>query len=236
MLTTTTTKESNNSEVCPVGRWPVALFNTRTRRKFRYSGFWCPDQDYIGLLNFANEALDGVLSPFCKSQTAPVAAAAVGAPQGVSEIIGHTFSKEVVEPVLAGNASVLLFVYVPWCGHSLHFVPLWHRLSAALQKSPQNQTLEALSTAPQGELRLAQLDGSQNEHPELPSLDTFPAVLLLSRSGNTPRPTGNTMLGSESSSTLRVLRYDGVASVKALQAWVAEHTLFSTLSAQQSSA
>mmetsp|Transcript_106114 Transcript_106114/g.332633 ORF Transcript_106114/g.332633 Transcript_106114/m.332633 type:complete len:299 (-) Transcript_106114:99-995(-) len=248
--------------------WAAALFNTRTRLRYpapRGRG-WCPG-DELALCHFTDAALDGRLQPHFRSQEQPHASArAGGPPPGVTELVGSTFGHEAIEPVAAGLAEVLLLVYAPWCSHSLNFIPLWKSLAASvsamasedrdrgreggLSESPSPLLPESLSgdeessvpvPSPQaGRLLLAQMDGTQNEHPDLPHVGRFPTIFLGVRSpaqpvGNATRaqaakqlPEGGAQPPWEAPSpgpAVRFLVYGGDASLSGLRAWVARHSV-----------
>jgi len=263
--------------------WVVVLFNTRTRRKFpapRGEG-WCPG-DELALADFTSAALSGQVAPFFKSLLEPSAAVRASAPPGVSELVGKTFGREAVEPVVAGHAEVLLLVYAPWCGHSLNFVPLWHLLAAKFARAAaakaagqltdvggtsiapgvvddtgveasklQEPNASSLDRPRVGRFLLAQMDGSQNEHQDLPHVTKFPTLLL---GVSSPPASANRIAANATESCLpkglsdldctawagtavpqpvatniRFLSYKGAASLTALQAWIAKHSSFAPL-------
>jgi len=110
--------------------WPLVLFNTRSRLKYRAAdnSGWIPG-DEAALRRVVDAAFDGRLAPHFRSLSRPQPGAA---PLGVMEVVGTTIGPEALEPVVARQTEVLLLLYAPWCGHSLNFVPLWHQLAAKL--------------------------------------------------------------------------------------------------------
>lgn len=255
--------------------WAVVLFNTRTRWKFpapRNEG-WCPG-DELALADFTNAALSGQVAPFFKSLLEPSAAVRASAPPGVSELVGKTFSRAAVEPVVAGHAEVLLLLYAPWCGHSLNFVPLWHLLAANVARTVaaraaaqvkagvvdgtgagaskwQGSNASSLNQPQVVEFLLAQMDGSQNEHQDLPYVTQFPTLLLGVRSPPTSANSiaancteaclqkslsnvdgiawAGTDVQKPVATAIRFLSYKGASSLTALQAWLAKHSSFAPL-------
>lgn len=243
-----------------IALWAVVLFNTRTRRKYPAPGGagWCPG-DELALCHFTDAALDGRVPAHFRSQAMPPAGTRSGPPPGVAELVGSTFGHEAVEPVVAGTAEVLLLVYAPWCSHSMNFQPIWRSLAEnvagmaarggegghhSLPESPLLPGESAIGKrrlSQVGRLLLAQMDGTQNEHPDLPPLARFPTVLLGVRSP--PRlsddlskvrfpkgfPSGNASAfwGAAPSPgpAVHFLVYSGDASLAGLRAWVARHSV-----------
>jgi len=244
--------------------WAVVLFNTRTRRKYPAPGGvgWCPG-DEVALQQFTDAALDGYVAPYFRSLEKPPMSAPAIAPPGVVELVGATFSREAVEPVTTGFAEVLLFLYAPWCSHSLRFVPLWYEFAASMMGAtvlpnsygtwPKNFTMleyqndnDRWQTIPGGRLLLAQMDATQNEHPDLPPVERFPTVLLGVRSvakslknltkgktkvgkffagGDVPWP-NYSWKAAPSPSDINFITYTGELSLRALRKWVGENSAF----------
>jgi len=208
----------------------VVLFNTRTRRRYldESGGGWEPG-DEAALCHFVVSVLSGEIQPHCKSaedteeEGSPLAsevddAATVlsGSPTsagnawalqtGVMEVVGKTFTAKVLEPVLAGTAEVLMLIYAPWCSHSLNFFPIWHALTEGdLYRGVPGER----------QLLFAQMDGTRNEHVNLPVVTRFPMILLVLP----PLPSSATREQS-AEPRVRYLSYEGTASLQGLREWV----------------
>lgn len=123
----------------------LALFDSTSRARFQGPG-WCGD--FVELQGYVENVLNG---RGIRVRSGAIHTA--GAPQGAQELTGDL---NITRPLL-------LFMYAPWCAHSLNFVPLWHELVAQLEGAS---------------LELGQLDGSQHEPPDI-ALRAFPSLLLL---------------------------------------------------------
>lgn len=234
-----------------VGLWATVLFNTRTRRKYLepQSAGWTPG-DEIALCHFTDAVLDGQLPAHVRSAAATSSgdvASDSALPPGVMELVGTTFGAGVVEPITAGGAEVLLFLYAPWCSHSMNFFPLWHALAAgvAAEASAPAEAGQPLAEddagcqrkRPEGHLLLAQMDATTNEHLSLPPVDRFPTVLLGVRA-NSSRNADNATLGKADPSSslspdngigINFLSYGGSASLEGLRSWLARNSAYSQL-------
>merc|ERR1740129_462904 len=189
--------------------WDVTVFNTRTRRQYRSldrpgrGGGWRPDIEHgvsgvVALRLLVDAVFDGHVMPYFRSLVEHhMATPAIAAP-GIAELTGMAFGRKVVDPVAPGVAEVLILLYVPWCAHSLAFLPLWHALAAGLaatapmpggSRAPAwrqpanavaapNSDLRDLHGRKAGRLALVQMDAMQNEHPDLPAVVRFPTLLL----------------------------------------------------------
>jgi len=190
------------------GLWATVLFNTHTRRKYLepQNAAWTPG-DEVALCAFVDNVLNGHLLPSFRS--APEGEDPRSFPAGVTELVGTTFGTGVVEPIVAGRAEVLLLLYAPWCSHSLNFFPHWNALAASIA-----------TDASAGQLLVAQMDATRNEHGSLPPVSRFPMVMLGVRNeGNATRRTDSLSFASGGAS-VTFLPYEGGASVDALQAWL----------------
>jgi len=120
--------------------------------------------------------------------------------------------------------------------------------AASKRQEPNASSLNQLRV---GQLLLAQMDGSQNEHQDLPHVTTFPTLLLGVRS---PPASANRVAANATESCLpksvsdldctawagtvvpqpvatdiSFLSYKGAASLAALQAWIAKHSSFAPI-------
>lgn len=123
--------------------------------------------------------------------------------------------------------------------------------SGAETSKLQEPNASSLDQPRVGQLLLAQMDGSQNEHQDLPHVTTFPTLLLGVRSppasankiaANATEPCllkslsdldcralAGTAAPQPVATDIRFLSYKGAASLAALQAWVAKHSSFAPL-------
>jgi len=200
----------------------TVLFNTRTRRKYLApagSG-WCPG-DELALCHFTDAVLDGRVSPVIRSTSRRPDNSA--APDNVKDVIASSLSVEVLQPVAAGFAEVLLFLHAPFCGHSVSFFPLWRRLADAIAAAtmPGDPAAgEKNASHKQGALMLAQMDGILNEHPHMPPVREFPTLILC-----LPDTTSSDNHEAESSK-VRFVTYKDVATLPALLSWIANNSAF----------
>lgn len=234
-----------------LGRWDAVLFNTRTRRQHRLDGIGWEPGDEASLGRFVDAVLDGLVPAHFRSS--PPGAAAV-APDlwagtdmsvlGVAEITGASFGAAISEPVAAGLGHVLLLLYAPWCSHSLAFQFLWRKVAAEISDVEAAEAGHGSSLR----LRVAQMDATRNEHPDLPYIDRFPTVLLClpkaeagaqlddeadpglrqlhqpSRTGNPATATRPSLSPGLAPPPLVFLAYAGEASQAALLSWLVEHS------------
>jgi len=204
--------------------WAAVLFNTRTRQKYlepQRAG-WTPG-DELALCHFTDDVLNGQLLPHFRSAVEGASATSVApdsaVPPGVAELVGTTFGDRVVKPILAGKTEVLLFLYAPWCSHSLNIFPLWTALASAESFSDQDSA--------EGTLLMAQMDGTQNEHLSLPAVSQFPTILLgvpavaAESDGDATK-----RVDSRSGTGVTFLIYGGRASIDGIYAWLTKHSAY----------
>lgn len=203
--------------------WHAALFDSRTRRKYRApnGAAWRPGNE-IALRAFTDAVFDGRASPYFRSAAAPQKVFGGAAP-GIFEAVGSTLSQEALQPAATGEAEVLLLLYAPWCSHSLQFFLVWHDFARSVATS---QDAEANHTMKVEQLRLVQMDATQNEHPDLPPVVRFPTLVLCAQGGqdlDNPAEYGTV----PTRRSVHFTEYDGEASVIGLHAWLAERSAFS---------
>lgn len=225
--------------------WPAVLFNTKTRLKYILSGVraWVPG-DEASLRHHTDAVFGGQLRPHMRS--APRAQGGVGTASGAEDLVALDIGPQVIEPVSAGLAEVLLLLYAPWCGHSQNFFVVWQSLVAALADGEAGSDGSAL--------RIVQMDATQNEHPDLPPVTRFP-TLLFCAAATSPRLTSPSSLGNgytgvgllggaagsrpwrrawaePHGTPVRCLPYDGSGTLSALLAWIRAHSAQRSLRAR----
>ncbi|CAE7235280.1 unnamed protein product [Symbiodinium sp. KB8] len=188
----------------------TSLFNTRTRRKYPAPGGagWCPG-DELALCLFTDAVLDGKVLPQIRS-TKRFPEPDVASPR-VKELFGSSVEVEVLQAVAQRRAEVLMLVYAPFCSHSLHFFALWRQVSDAMH-AMTGPSLNASAPV----LQMAQMDGMQNEHPELPPIRQFPTLLLC-----LPKETG---AADVLSSSVVFKQYQGPGNLAAILSWISRNS------------
>ncbi|KAH8738656.1 hypothetical protein FG386_000651 [Cryptosporidium ryanae] len=116
--------------------------------------------------HFINEFISGRIEPYYKSEEPPSEEDNTGA---VRIVVSKTFKKEVID----NNLDVFIVFFAPWCGHCRKLEPDFHSLAFRLQ---------GLSD----KLKIAKIDGSQNDVPNI-QIFGFPTLLLF-KSGEKDKP------------------------------------------------
>ncbi|OII74524.1 uncharacterized protein cubi_00077 [Cryptosporidium ubiquitum] len=140
------------------------------------------------LEHFIQDFASGRLNPYFKSEEPPSEEDNDGP---VRIVVSKTFKKEVIE----SNLDVLIVFYAPWCGHCRKLEPDYNILA---------QRLRGIND----KLRIAKIDGSQNEVENIQILG-YPSILLFK-------------LGKKTEPIL----YSGDRSVANMIEWISKNTSF----------
>ncbi|KAK6589087.1 hypothetical protein RS030_233541 [Cryptosporidium xiaoi] len=116
--------------------------------------------------HFINEFISGRIEPYYKSEEPPSEEDNTGA---VRIVVSKTFKKEVID----NDLDVFIVFFAPWCGHCRKLEPDFHSLALRLQGLNDK-------------LKIAKIDGSQNDVPNI-QIFGFPTLLLF-RSGQKDQP------------------------------------------------